>query len=191
VNSIRPMAWGLHYFYTSLAVLRHSRSEDLSVTVLSRQFVLASGLIAAAILFGSSRARAGYVSVPGVAEHDAGGSLALSPVSPLSDLDASARMSGSSTASQSRPDTDCSDAPSHPVPPSRKLPYSPNNFAHGTGAGSSSGSNSGNGPTTSLVSDLPRPQVPPLELASLLPPQAGDAQPFSMSSFLFRPPRIS
>ncbi|SRR5579871_3417312 len=160
----------------------------MNVGVFPRQFVLASAMIAAVMFLGSVQARAGYVAIPEMAEHD-GGSLTHLPMSPPVDFEASASTVGSSAASESRPDTDYPQVPSEPVPPAGKLPYLAHNFGQGSGAGSSSNSSSGNGPSSSLVSDLPRPQVPPLEIAGLLPLQPGESHPFSVASFLFRPPR--
>jgi hypothetical protein len=168
----------------------HSGSRELIVGAFRRQFVLASAITAAMTLFCSAPARAGYVSVHEIVEHDGGGSLTQLPVSPLSDLQSSAGWSGASIASPSRRDIDKPHVPSDPVLPSRKLPDAAHNFGQGSGAGSSSSSSS-NGPSSSFATDLSRPQVPPQELSGLLPPQTGDSHVFSMNSFLFRPPRIS
>jgi hypothetical protein len=159
------------------------------VGVTPRQFVLASAMIAVAMLFGSAQARAGYLSIPEVAEHDGRNSLAPSPLSPLADFESTTSMGGSSVATQSRSDTDSPHAPTEPIPPSRKLPFAAHNFGPGSGAGSSSNSSSSNGPSSSLVGALPGVQMPLLERAGFLPPQPGDSFPFSVASFLFRPPR--
>lgn len=147
-----------------------------------RQFVLTSVAIAAAMILGGASARAGYVSVPAMAEHEGGNSLAQTPVSALGENE--------TTTSQPRPDADDSRVPSDPGFPTRKLPQVAWDFGHNNGAGTSSSSGPSSGPSASAAGDLPRPQVPPLELSSLLPPQKGDAHPFSVASFLFRPPRI-
>lgn len=156
--------------------------------LIRRQFVFASALIAAAMILGGASARAGYVSVPAVAEYEGGSSLVQSQ---LVEFEASSGMGDSTTATQPHRDADGSKAPSGPVSPLTKLLHPACNFGHSTGAGSSSTSAPGTGPSTSPAGDLPRQQVPPLELSSLLPPQTGDAHPFSVVSFLFRPPRAA
>jgi hypothetical protein len=171
-------------------VLRRSLNRGMSVGMFPRQFVLASAMIAAAMFLGGAQARAGYVSILEMAEHD-GSSLTHLPASPPADFEVSASTLGSAAASESRPDTDNPQAPSEPVPPAGKLPYMAHNFGQGSGAGNSSSSAPGNGFSTSAAGDVSRPQIPPLELSSLLPPQKGDSHSFSVNSFLFRPPRIS
>lgn len=156
-----------------------------------RQFVSALAVIVAAMIFGGTQARAGYVSVPALADHEGGNSLVHLPASPLGEFDSSISMGGSAASSPSRPDTDIPQVPFGPVAPARKLPPVAWNFGHHSGTGTSSNSGSGNGPSPSTAGDLPRPQVPPLELSSLLPPQTGEEHPFSVASFLFRPPRAA
>jgi len=64
-------------------------------------------------------------------------------------------------------------------------------FGHGSGSGSSTSCGSSNGPPTSPAGDMSRPQVPPPALASLFSTEKGDTPPFSVASFLFRPPRAT
>ena len=153
--------------------------------------MLASAVIAAAMMFGGAQARAGYVSVPAMAGTDGVSALSQPAGSLLTEHEASAGMGGAAAASLPRPDTDDTPAPKESVPPFPKLTQVAHNFGQGSGAGSSSSSSSSTGPSTAPAGDLPRPQVPPLELASLLPPEKGDAHPFSVASFLFRPPRAA
>jgi hypothetical protein len=153
------------------------------------QFVLASAVFAATILFGSEKAQAGYISFPEMAEQHGDNSPVHSPLSQLTEFEASTNTGGSSAAMPSRDDADRPNAPSEHVPPSREPSDVAHNFGYGSGAGSSSGSSAGNGPPNSLVGDLPALQDPRLALASLLSLQAGDPPPFCVVSLLFRPPR--
>lgn len=154
-----------------------------------RQFVLASTLIAAAMILGCAQARAGYVAVPSLADQGNGCSLAQTP---LAESEASATMAGdSSTSSQPTSGEQSQQVPLEPPSPSRRLLHLVCDFGHGSGAGNSSSSGPSNGPSGSPVSDLQRPQLPQLELSSLLPPQKESAHPFSVASFLFRPPRAA
>jgi hypothetical protein len=174
-----------------ICVPRHDRYEGTTVGAFRRQFVPASAVIAAVILFGGTQARAGYVAVPTLADHNGSNSLIHSPVSPFGEIETSTGSGDSAATTQPRPDDDVLRVPTGPVSPARKLPHAACNFGHNSGAGSSSSSAPNSGPSSPPAGDLSRPQVPPLELSSLLPPQTGDAQPFSVASFLFRPPRAA
>ncbi len=147
-----------------------------------RQFVLASAAIAAAMLLGGASARAGYVSVATLTEQDGVDALLLA------ELPATSGAAGDTTTP--RPDADDPHAPAQPSSPFLKLQPAACNFGH-SGAGSPSSSAPGGGSSSPPAGDLVRPQVPPLQQTSLLPPQTGDAQPFSVASFLFRPPRAA
>jgi hypothetical protein len=175
--------------FWTIAELRPRRNEGTIVGAIPRQCVQATAVIAAALFLGVGQARAGYVSLSQMAENEGGSPLTPPLVSPMADFGASTNPRGSSAASQSRPDTDSPQAPSEPVPPSRKLPDADHNFGHSGGAGSSSRSVTGNGPSSPLASDATRPQTSLLEFTGLLPPPKGDAHSFSAASFLFRPPR--
>jgi hypothetical protein len=158
------------------------------VSRFTRQCVLLSALLAAWSIQGGA-ARAGFVSVAALDNKDNADLLTPGMASPFAERDASA------TATDAEPDAPrCRDAnqphaPATPFAPFGKLPDDVCTFGHGSGAGSSSSSGSGNAPSSPPLGDLTRPQVPPLELCSLLPPPTGDASPFSVASFLFRPPR--
>lgn len=151
-----------------------------------RQFVLTSTLIATAMLLGCAQAQGGYVVVPSIADQ---GNSCTPDQSLLADIEASAATAGDAAASQPTSDGKHPQAPLEPPAPSGGLPHAACNFGQGSGAGSSSSSATGNGPSNTLVTELPRPQLPQLELSCLLPLQTDDAHPFSVSSFLFRPPR--
>jgi hypothetical protein len=159
------------------------------VGLTGRQFVLTSALIATAMLLGCGEVRAGYVAIPCIV--DQGDSC--SPAQSLPpEFEASTGMGGDcATTSQPTSDRKEAQGPLEPPSPSRRLPHAACTFDQGSGAGSSSSSGPGSGPSGSLVSDLPRPHLPQLETSCLLQPQEGSDQPFSVASFLFRPPRAA
>lgn len=148
-----------------------------------------SALIAAVMLLGGAQVRAGYVALPTLVGHESGHSLVHSPISPLGESETSTGTSDSSEATQRLPEDNDPKLPMGPVVPSRKLPYTGYTFTYGSGSSSSSSSASTNLSSSSAAGFSPRPQIPPLELSSLLPPETGAAHPFSVASFLFRPPR--
>lgn len=151
-----------------------------------RQSVLLSALLAAWCIQGGA-ARAGYVSVAELGDQDNANCLSPWNASPFAERDASAAVAD--TDALRRSDAETPHAPTPPLAPFGKLPDDACTFGHGSGAGSSSTAGSGPSPSNTPLGDLTRPQVPPVELASLLPPPTGDASPFSVASFLFRPPR--
>lgn len=155
------------------------------------QSALPSAVIAAAMLFGSTQARAGYVALPTIAEHENGRSLAHSPLMSLAELGASTGVCDTSEASPLHPDGEDLPLPMEPASPSRKLPHGAFTFAYGGSSSSSSSSAPSGGPSGSVAGFSSCPQIPPLELSSLLPPHKGDAHPFSLADSLFRPPRHS
>jgi hypothetical protein len=107
----------------------------------------------------------------------------------LADPEASADMAGADVASEPQPNPRDLPTPSEPVSPLRKLPKAVCNFDSAGSAGTPSSSSGG--PSSSPADDMSRPQVPPLELVSLLPPPTGAIHPSSVASFLFRPPRVA
>lgn len=150
------------------------------------QFVLAATVFAALCL-GGARANAGYVSVAMLA-NDAGGICSF-PF--LGEFEGSGSRADPQVTSGRRREVDDSDDPLAPVFLLQHLLNNVCNYGLDNGCGTTSGPSSGNGPSAPLAGDLQRPSVPPLVLISLLPPQTGDAHPFSIGSFLFRPPRAA
>ena len=155
-----------------------------------RQFVLASAAIAAAMILGGAQARAGYVSVADLAGSGGVDAWGQPSASLLAKHETSTSTTGAGDAACPRPYSDDPHAPALPSSPFLKLPPAACNFGN-SGAGSPSSSAPGSGPSSPPAGDLPRPQVPPLQPISFLPPQSGDAHPFSVASFLFRPPRAA
>lgn len=153
-----------------------------------RQFVLAMAAITTAMLLSSTSARAGYVSVATLVEQD--GADALANPSALLGAEHETSSGAVGDMANPRPDADDPHAPSQPTSRLLKLPTAACNFGH-SGAGSPSSSVSGGGSSSLVVGELPHLIVPPLQQTSLLPPQTGEAHPFSVASFLFRPPRAA
>lgn len=149
-----------------------------------RQSVLASAAIAVAIMLGCARARAEYLSIAELAKQDGVVALKQPAATPLIEYETSSSMA--------RPwhDTDYPPAPALPLPPLRRRPSAACNFGNNCSSNSSHHGPVG-GPSSPLGATPPRPWVPPLQLTSLLPPQTDDTHPFSVASFLFRPPRAA
>jgi hypothetical protein len=167
----------------------HNRSDGRPMHAFPRQFVLVWALSAAVMILGGAPAQAGYVSVSAMSGTDGVSTLAHRFAFPLAELETFGDMAGAAAASEPRPDAQRQYAPSEPVPLVRKLPLAAYNFGLAGSAGTSSSSSSGSGPSTSPARGVSRPQGPPLELVSLLPPPTGAVHHFSIASFLFRPPR--
>lgn len=149
-------------------------------------FVFATAVIAALYLSGA-RANAGYVSVAAMAGQDGVRLFQLS----VENEACGGRADSQSTLSGQR-DREDTNKPSEPLFPLNNLLQTPYNFGPGNGeSSSSSNSTSNSGPSSPPVGDLPAIQAPPLVATSLLATQTGDAHPFSVSSFLFRPPRAA
>lgn len=153
-----------------------------------QQFVLAMAAITTAMLLCSTSARAGYVSVVGLAEQDGVDALANSGALLAAGHETSSGTAGDTANTPS--DADDPHAPAQPTSRLLKLPTAAHNLGH-SGAGSPSSSVPGGGPSSLVVGDLPHLIVPPLQQTSLLPPQTGEAHSFSVASFLFRPPRAA
>lgn len=134
--------------------------------------------------------RAGYVTVAAISGEAAGQGLLTPALMPL-EQDAGTSMAYAGDSTWQRPDASDSRNPANPSCPFATPLHPVYNFGLGSDAGSSSSSGSGNGPSTPPAGLVSRLQVPTLELASLLPPETGDAHSFSVASFLFRPPRVS
>ncbi len=154
------------------------------------QIVLAAGLLVAALMGGGTQARAGYVSVAGLQGDEAIDGLSPFVASPLAEREVTAGISGSAALFQPV-DADEIPSPVAPAFPFVKLPHVAHAFARTGSAGSSSNGGSDSGPSNPPVGDASRPQAPPLVLAHLLPPDRGESHPFSVASFLFRPPRAA
>lgn len=167
----------------------HNPSEDRVVQVFHRQFVLASAMIAAAVILGGAPARAEYLAFPLTVETDGVSTLAHPLASLLDEPEASGDMAGAGAAPEPQPDAQNLHTPAELVSLLWKLPQTACDFGSAGGAGTSSSSSSG--PFTSPADDVSRPQVPPLELGCLLPPPTSAIHPFSVASFLFRPPRAA
>jgi hypothetical protein len=155
-----------------------------------RQWMLLSALLAAAVTLGATQARADFVAIGDVSTNVAVHSGAALWQSSL-EFASSFGSSVDDLASQTRSDTGEPFVPATPLAPFGKLPQTACNFGHAGGSGTSSGSSSGKAPSSPPLGELLRPEMPPLELASLLPPEKGDTHPFSVASFLFRPPRAA
>ena len=160
------------------------------MTSFTRQFVLLSALLAAWCIQGGA-ARAGYVSMAERMRLD-GGCDNFSSFAVATDAD---EMAGSVAVADSerrgeRAERDSERPPHAPLPWGKPLPLAWH-FGHGGNSGSTSSSPSGSAPSSQPAGGTSRPEVPPLELASLLPPPKGETHPFSVASFLFRPPRAA
>lgn len=163
----------------------------------TRQCGLGLILWAAWIALGGNRADAGYVSavkwsggrtgaryVLALSGQDMGGLL-----SPLAKQQASAGGAGIGEPSRPQSHTDGRHPPPRPSSPVRKLPFAAYGLSHGGGAGNSSRSTSGDGPSSPRECDPPHPQVPSPEFTALLLLPTDAAHPFSPSSSIFHPPR--
>ena len=186
-NGRREMASGLLLISPNCVVCVSAWGFDVSSCL--RQCGLVSVVLTAWCLLGGA-VRAGYVPVAANGGDEAGHSLSSSALLPA-ERDAGTSMASSSGSTCELPDANDPHAPANPRSPFATLPNPLCNFGPGSGAGSSSSFGSGNGPSNSPAGVVLRPQVPPLELASLLPPETGDVHPFSVASFLFRPPRAA
>lgn len=175
---------GCNIYLALDCVPKHSHHEGESVGTSRRQFLLAFALIAAAMILGGVPARAGYVSVAKLAEQDGVGILGF-----LSERDTSVTTGSAGDSASPQPDDDPSN-PAPPTPLSLQVHPAVCNFGNSS-TGSSSHSAPGAGSSSLPAGDLPRPQLPPLQPTSFLPPQTGDAHSFCVTSFLFRPPRAA
>ncbi len=151
-----------------------------------RHFLLVLILLAAAISLGSRQGWAGYVSPAALADPDAANEL-LSPMELLPQAD----MARAGENGQSQPETDDTHAPSRLFSLLQKILFAAYNIVQGGMSGSSSQTDSDDDPSGSPTDYLPRPQLPPPELTGLLPPQTGAVHPFTLASFVFRPPRAA
>ena len=178
-----------HIFARNIVDCGFVKGFDVSSCIRQYEWV---SVVLAAWCFQSGAARAGYITVAAIDNQVAGHSLSSQALMP-SEQDTGMAMADTGGSTWQRPET------SEPQSPSSTKPSCPfatplqpvYNFGPGGGAGSSSSSAPGTGPSTPPAGLVSRPQVPPLELANLLPPDTGDAHPFSVASFLFRPPRAS
>ena len=160
------------------------------MTSFTRQFVLLSALLAAWCIQGGA-VRAGYVSMAERTRLD-GGSDNFSCFAVATDAD---EMAGSVAVADSerrgeRAERDSERLPHLPLPWANKLPFA-YHFGHGGNSGGTTSSPSGSAPSSQPAGGTSRPEVPPLAVIALLPPQTGDSHPFSVASFLFRPPRAA
>lgn len=153
----------------------------------TRQFGLASAVLAAWLLLGGGSVRAGYVAAGGWHDPDRGVVDTLTLAAVLKDHESQAAPSAECTNPPCPEETNRESA-DHALALA-KLLHTAWHFSDSGGAGGMAGSSSITGPSSQPVGDVPNADVPPLMVVSLLPPQSGDAQPFSVASFLFRPPR--
>jgi len=161
------------------------------VCLSTRQLVFASALLAAwQMLGGGSRALADYVSAtclsrgsdvpftsafaPGSWEREYAGGAGSS--------DARKENQTPEPSDQERPDGSFTFA---------KLFQTAWQMGSDGGAGSSSGSSSVNGPTSQYAGGESHLDLLLMEVLGLLPLQTDASHPFSLTSFLFRPPRAS
>jgi hypothetical protein len=157
----------------------------------SRQFVLASALLAAwQVLGGGSRAVADYVSVACLSRGDEVPSAAA--LASRSWEHESAGRSGSSAVRDETlsPDGLKSERTQNPSPFARLLAIAWQMGVCGS-TSTSSGSSFVTGPTSQDAGGVTHVDLFLTEVSGLLPPQGDAARPFSLTSFLFRPPRAS
>jgi hypothetical protein len=144
---------------------------------------------ALAMILSPVRARAGYISVVAPVELTGANSFTPLNASPLCGSETFAATDSAATATFPRLDPHNSPVPWEPGWPSRELPHAANHLGHSSTSGSSSSSSSSKGPSGSQDVEFPRPQMPPLQATSFLPPQTADTHLFSAVSSLFHPPR--
>jgi hypothetical protein len=159
-----------------------------NVRYVPRQFVLASALLAACfVLGGESQARAGYISTAGLNSPSAV-PFASQPFS----ADPWEREDGMCTAlnrTEDRSQNELNQEPAGSPAPFTKLFHTAWHIEFDGGAGSSTGSSSVDGPSSQQVGEGSRVDFTLINAVFLLPPETGEAHPFSLASSLFRPPR--
>jgi hypothetical protein len=163
-------------------------AQGHDVYSLTRQLVLASALLAAwFILGGGNAARAGYVSTSSLNDPEG---LSADPSSLAAALgERAGGMAGSSKPADSPyPNELDRESPERDSPLAKRF-HTAWHFGSPSGAGDSTGSSSVNGPSSQSVGNVSRLEFPQIEIVGLLPPQKGVVHPFSVASFLFRPPR--
>jgi len=161
-----------------------------NVRLSTRQLVFASALLAAwQMLGGGSQALADYVSAtylsrgsdvlftsafaPGSWEHECVGGVGSS--------DARNEKQSPEPSDRERPDG---------FVPFAGLFQTAWQMGSDGGTSSSSGSSSVSGPSSQYIGGMARFDFLLIEVEGLVPPQTGDTHPFSLASFLFRPPRL-
>jgi hypothetical protein len=163
------------------------------VRLSSRQLVLTLALPAAWFLLGSaSAARAGYVSVDRLSRSHEGLFTCPSLAAGAWGSECEGGAAGSNKQRTEEQDQKKLDR-DHPERLDRfvKLFHTAWHFGFDSGTGSSTGTSSVNGPTSQPAGGLSPFALILIEAVGLLPPQRGVAHPFSVASFLFRPPRAA
>jgi hypothetical protein len=163
-----------------------------NVQISNRQLVLTSAVLAAGFaLVGPNMARAGYVSADCLTRSHqaffAPPSLAVEAWRLESDGGAAACLDERRTEDRVAKELD-RDALDH-LARFAKVFHTAWHFSFDSGPGSSSGASSVNGPSSQPAGGLSPFALILIEVVGLLPPQKGVAHPFSVASFLFRPPR--
>jgi hypothetical protein len=159
------------------------------VSTFTRQFVLLSALLAAWCIQGGA-ARAGYVSITEQTSFE-GHAVNFSNFAPMdTDEIAGSTALEDTERNDDRTTRDSERLPHKSLPWGKKPPFAWH-FDHGGNMGSTSSSPSGSAPSSQPAGGTSRLEVPAITVVALLPPQTGESHPFSVTSFLFRPPRAA
>lgn len=163
----------------------HNSFEGKTVLSPRPQYVLTLAVIAAMYLSGS-RASAGYVSIAELADDLDG--IRTFPL--LCEFEGSLGIANAHMGEERRRRADDSNDPLAPSLLLQHLLATVRNYSVDSGCGSPSPT-SGSSPSAPLFGSLSQPSVPPLVPTGFLVFRMGDAHPFSIASFLFRPPRAA